>query len=219
MKNKYDTSVIFLYAIGREHLLPHDCRKKIPYSTISTWRHTNYGNYLGHEFRYHFNDAFKSFELQQKNTQLRITLRSLARSWLTLSNIILPMVKKANNNKKAQGKILKAVDYLKQQFGLDKTLKLLGLSKPLYYQWVLEARFDCFDSYTQLCVRRHPQQLETKEIPECDLKLQLPVSGKTVKLRLMTRKIEKQIQTEFNQTLKSTLSSKGALLIGSRDQF
>lgn len=88
----------------------------------------------------------------------------MARSWLTLSHIILPMVKKANNNKEEQGKILKAVDYLKQQFGLDKTLKLMGLSKPLYYQWVLEARFDCFDSYNQLCVRRHPQQLETKEI-------------------------------------------------------
>ena len=45
-------------------------------------------------------------------------------------------------------------------------------------------------------------QLETKEIPESDLKLQLPVSGKTVKLRLMTRKIEKQIQTELNSLKK-----------------
>ena len=164
MKNKYDSSVVFLYAIGREQLLPLDFRKKIPYSTISSWRKTNYGNYLGHEFRYHFSDAFKCFELESENNRLKSRLLSLARSWLTLSHIILPLVKTARNNKAAQFKILTAVNYLKNQFGLDRTLKLIHLSKPLYYQWVLESRFECFDSYTQLCVKRHPQQLQLKEI-------------------------------------------------------
>ena len=32
MKNKYDSSVVFLYSIGREHLLPLEFRQKIPYS-------------------------------------------------------------------------------------------------------------------------------------------------------------------------------------------
>jgi hypothetical protein len=45
IKNKYDTSVIFLYAIGKENLLPTEFRKQIPYSTISTWRKTNYSIY------------------------------------------------------------------------------------------------------------------------------------------------------------------------------
>ena len=63
MKNKYDTSVIFLYAIGKEHVLPLEFRKKIPYSTISTWRKSDYSNYLGHEYRYHFDEAFNSFEI------------------------------------------------------------------------------------------------------------------------------------------------------------
>ena len=40
MKNKYDSSVVFLYAIGKEELMPHEFRKKIPYSTISDWRKT-----------------------------------------------------------------------------------------------------------------------------------------------------------------------------------
>ena len=80
MKNKYDTSVVFLYAIGKEHLLPNEFRKKIPYSTISTWRKTDYSNYLGHEFRYHFKEAFKTQELANENKKIRGTLISLARS-------------------------------------------------------------------------------------------------------------------------------------------
>ncbi len=164
MKNKYDSSVVFLYSIGREHLLPLEFRQKIPYSTISTWRKTNYGNYLGHEFRYHFNDAFKCLELESENKRLKSKLRSIARSWLTLSHLILPLVKTARNNKSVQFKILTAINYLKMQFGIDKTLKLIHISKPLFNQWLLEARYECFDSYSQLCVKRHPNQLQLKEI-------------------------------------------------------
>ena len=164
IKNKYDTSVIFLYAIGKENLLPTEFRKKIPYSTISSWRKTNYSKYLGHEFRYHFDDAFKAYEVNAENRQLRLLLFGLARSWITLSHILMPLIKQANGNKELQLKVLTAINYLKNQIGIERTLKLLGLSKPLYYQWVLEARFECFDSYTQLCVKRHPQQLEQKEV-------------------------------------------------------
>lgn len=164
MKNKYDTSVVFLYAMGKENLLPVDFRRKIPYSTISTWRKADYSHYLGHEFRYHFNDAFKSFELQNENKRLKSEMYALARSWITLSHILLPLIKKSNNNKGEQFKVLTTINYLKGHWGLNRTLKLLGLSKPLYYQWLLEARFQCFDSYSQLCVKRHPHQLQIKEI-------------------------------------------------------
>lgn len=120
--------------------------------------------YLGHEFRYHFDEAFKNFELGAENKQLKALLYNLSKSWLTLSHLILPIIKKANGDKELQQKIITVIHFLKEKIGLDKTLKILSLSKPLYYQWVLESRFECFDSYTQLCVKRHPQQLENKEI-------------------------------------------------------
>lgn len=164
MKNKYDSSVVFLYLMGKEDLLPYSFRKQIPYSTISSWRKTDSTSYLGHEFRYFFTEAFTSADVKLKMLQQKKLLHSIARSWITLSHIILPLVKQSNTNKDAQFKILTAINYLKDQFGIDRTLKLIGLSKPLYYQWVLEARFECFDSYTQLCTKRHPQQLELKEI-------------------------------------------------------
>lgn len=164
MKNKYDTSVVFLYSIGKEKLLPPAFRKQIPYSTISTWRKTNFGNYLGHEYRYFFDEAFKNFEYAAEIRKMKSLLMGISRSWLSLSHIILPLVKQSNGNKELQAKILEAVHHLRNKLGLDKTLKLIGLSKPLYYQWELEARFECFDSYTQLCVKRHPQQLHVNEI-------------------------------------------------------
>lgn len=106
MKNKYDTSVVFLYAMGKENLLPEEFRKRILYSTISTWRKTDYSNYLGHEFRYHFNEAFKSFELQNENKRLKSEMYAIARSWINLSHILLPLIKKSNNNKEEQFKVL-----------------------------------------------------------------------------------------------------------------
>lgn len=163
MKNKYDSAVVFLYAMGKENLLPVQIRKQIPYSTICTWRKTNYSNYLGHEFRYYFDDAYKYLELQSENKKLRSAQLALARSWITLSHLILPALKK-DSNKDQRGKILSAINFLRTTWGLDKTLKLFGLSKPLFYQWELEARFSCFDSYTQLCAKRHPQQLSIQEI-------------------------------------------------------
>lgn len=46
-------------------------------------------------------------------------------------------------------------------------------------------------------------QLDTKEIPEMsDLTVKLPASGKTVKLRLLTRKLEKEIDKELTSIRK-----------------
>lgn len=164
MRNKYDTAVVFLYAIGKENLLPYEFRKQIPYSTIFGWRQTDFTKYQGYEFRSFFTESINNGELVFKYLKLKSTLMSLARSWLTLSHVILPIVKQSTGNKELQVQVLKAIHYLKGQFGIDRALKLMDLSKPLYYQWLLESRFECFDSYTQLCVKRHPQQLQPLEI-------------------------------------------------------
>lgn len=156
--------MVFLYSIGKEHLLPAEFRRKIPYSTIYNWRKNEYQHYLGNEFRLFFDQAFSSAELNYRYHALKKQMMSLARSWVSLSHILLPIIKNAEGDKKSQNSILSAVNYMKGYIGFERTLKLIGLSKTLYYQWTLEARFECFDSYTQLCVKRHPQQLEIEEI-------------------------------------------------------
>lgn len=164
MKNKYDTSVVFLYASGNENLLPEAFRKTIPYSTISTWRKIDLSKYIGNEFRSYFDEAFKIAHLVEQNKQLRQTLFALARSWITLSSTIIPTLLKARNDKKLQTKILSAIYYLNSYMSLKQVLKLFGISKALYDQWVLESKFTCFDSFNAICVKRHPHQLQLKEI-------------------------------------------------------
>ena len=102
MKNKYDTSVIFLYAVGKENLLPHEFRKQIPYSTIATWRKTNYSEYLGHEFWYFFDDAFKNAEINFKYLKLKQTVSALSRTWVLLSYALISLIKNATNDKVLQ---------------------------------------------------------------------------------------------------------------------
>jgi hypothetical protein len=45
-------------------------------------------------------------------------------------------------------------------------------------------------------------QLETKQVANSDLKFTLPVSGKNIKVRLLTRKIDKEIQAELDSLKK-----------------
>lgn len=164
MKNKYDSSVVFLYATGREHLMPLAFRQQIPYSTICSWRQTDYTEYLGHEFRNFFEDSFTATELKYQVYHLKKTVKSIMRSWVALSHLIMPLIKNAGEDKQHQKQVLRAINFLRERFGLEKALKYMGISKTMYYQWELEARFECFDSYTQLCVKRHPHQLQLNEI-------------------------------------------------------
>jgi hypothetical protein len=73
-----------------------------------------------------------------------------------------------------QKKILDFISCMKNHIGLDQTLKLLGLSRTLYHQWLLEASFSCFDSFTALCVKRHPHQLRLKEVEKIKDMLRSP---------------------------------------------
>ncbi|MBA3706687.1 MAG: hypothetical protein H0W84_12530 [Bacteroidetes bacterium] len=164
MKNKYASSVIFLFATGNEHLLPHEFRKQIPYITISTRRKTDYSQYIGHEFRSFFDEAFEGAKLKNSYKRMKRTMIGFARSWIDLSETLAPLIKNAGKDKKMQKDILNAINYMSAHIGLSRSLKILGLSKALYHQWVLEARFDCFDSFTSLCIKRHPHQLELNEI-------------------------------------------------------
>ena len=164
IRNKYDTSVIFLYAIGKEKFLPAEFRKNIPYTTISSWRKTDYSKYTGHEFRYFFDEAFDKIELNYRYKRTKNLLFSCGRAWMQLLPFLIPVIKKANDDKFLQRKILKAVTYMEPQLGLDRALRLFQLSRSKYRQWVLEARFDCFDSFTAICSKHHPHQLEVNEI-------------------------------------------------------
>ncbi|HTA81478.1 MAG TPA: integrase core domain-containing protein [Bacteroidia bacterium] len=177
MKNKYDSSVVFLYASHNEHLLPDEFRKKIPYTTISHWRKMEYEDYLGSEFRHLFTDVTKAAIVRKENEKLKRTLGGIKRSWITLSPYMMNVIRKADKDKLLQKKIVECIFVLSKPMGLDGALKLFGLSRTLYYQWLLEARTDCWDSYLSLCVKRHPHQLQLKEFKTIEKMLKDPELG------------------------------------------
>lgn len=164
MRQKYDSSVVFLYATGNEALLPKEFRQQIPYTTISSWRKADYSSYIGNEFRYFFDEAFEVAELKFNYRKQKRALIAFARSWLTLSVFLKPVLKKVGKDKTLRKKLLDAIEYMKEHLGTEKTIKLLGITKSQYRQWILEEQFSCFDSSTSLCVKRYPHQLATKEI-------------------------------------------------------
>jgi len=164
MKNKYDSSVVFLYATGNENLLPLDFRRSIPYSTISTWRKSDLGKYQGHEFRYHFDNAFKSQQWLMEAKKLKQTLLALSRCWIALRSNITPALLKGRKDMELRKRVLLSIEYLSKHLKIEQVLKLFGIHKAMYDQWILESKFTCFDSYTSLCVKRHPHQLHLKEI-------------------------------------------------------
>jgi hypothetical protein len=137
MKQKYDSSVVYLYSIGNENILPADFRKKIPYPTISTWRKTDYSQYLGHEFRYVFADAFTNAELSYRYHELKKGVMSIAKAWIILSSVITPILKNTRGDKELQKKVLNAIRHMSTYIGVDKTLKMLGISRTQYQQWIL----------------------------------------------------------------------------------
>lgn len=76
-KRKYDTSIVMLYLMGKEHLLPHSFRKQIPFSTISSWRKVDYSYYIGHEYRFLFEDRWDVLVLQEQVTTLKRQLSAI----------------------------------------------------------------------------------------------------------------------------------------------
>jgi len=60
---RYDTSLVCLYAIGREALIPQQLRARVPQSTASTWRTLDTALLVGHELRAFQGEAIDHYAL------------------------------------------------------------------------------------------------------------------------------------------------------------
>lgn len=163
-KKKYDTGVVLLYLLGKEHFLPKSFRKTIPYSTVSTWRKTDYTSYEEHQFRFLFDEDWDSIDERVQRKRLESQLRRLAKIWLLFQDTWQAVIKDARADRVLQRKIVQSVQYLREEFGLPMALKILRLSAPLYQQWSSREQYRCPASIHFLCLRRHPGQLRNEEI-------------------------------------------------------
>ncbi|WP_121354826.1 hypothetical protein [Flavisolibacter nicotianae] len=131
-KRKYDTSVVMLYLLGKERLLPHSFRKQIPFSTISSWRKVDYTSYLGHEYRFIFEDRWDVLVLQEQVTTLKRLLSVVLKAWLPFRVEMQSFIDNAKNDRSMQRKIVSAVELLAKAYNLKTILQLLGLNPTQY---------------------------------------------------------------------------------------
>lgn len=160
-KNKYDTALIWLFAEGKEHLVPKPIRSGIPHSTISTWRNTDCSAYYGHELRVVHQQALEYYELFEKYTSLKKTVLVLARVWKTISGLVLPVLQK---KKDFEENYLNLVQLLFTVFRKRDALKWAGISASSFSLRMERLKFRCGISRLQLCLKRHPLQLARCEV-------------------------------------------------------
>ena len=88
-RQRYDSSLICLYALGKESLVPRQLRAQVPHSTASTWRGVDLSRFVGHELRGFHGEAIDHYALLCKYRALRRTVCTIARVWDTVAGIML----------------------------------------------------------------------------------------------------------------------------------
>lgn len=160
-RNKYDSFLIWLYNQNKEHLIPEETRKTIPYSTISTWRGINHSDYVGHEVGLLQRDAIEQFEIFQKHKRLKQLVFLITKIWMQLSCIVTPILKKTEEHKQIT---MNCIQQLFETFPRKTVFKLLSISPNTFYSWSNKEKVKCGISPSSLCFKRHPLQLAINEI-------------------------------------------------------
>lgn len=155
-KRKYDTSIVMLYLLGKEALQPHSFRKQIPYPTISSWRKVDFTSYIGHEYRFLFEDRWNVLVLQEQVTTLKRQLSAVLKAGLPFKVEMQSRIDDAKNDWLLKKKIVVAIDLLAKAFSLKTALRLLGLNARQYRERKVLSHLRCGCSETSLCLKRFP---------------------------------------------------------------
>ena len=134
-KRKYDSSVIMLYLLGQEHLLPPEFRKTIPYSTISTWRKNSLTDFIGSEFRFLFDSNWDNIHLKSENKKLKQLIRVIIKCFLVWRVDLQQILQSNKRDKGIQSKILLVINLLKPIIGLPLALKVFSIHRTQFYVW------------------------------------------------------------------------------------
>lgn len=80
-RNKYDTTIPWLYSQNKECLLPSEFRETIPCSTVFFWRN-NPKPFYGSEFSNIRTESLEWYELLHERNHLQKTLKIIAKVWI-----------------------------------------------------------------------------------------------------------------------------------------
>ena len=104
---------------------------------------------------------YSIFELYTKYKKLKKTITIITKTWISVADIITPFL---NKHKRYKDKIINEVQRLCTVLPKRTALKLVGLSANAFHYRLSKLNRLCHDSAFNLCLRRHPLQLSSKEI-------------------------------------------------------
>jgi hypothetical protein len=94
IKRQYDSTIPWFFINGKQHLLDDVFIKSIPKSTVAYWMSKGYENYYGQQYRYIMTESMELFELYHKLERLKKVLFGIAKTWIGISKIVLPLLHK-----------------------------------------------------------------------------------------------------------------------------
>jgi predicted CopG family antitoxin len=147
--------------LGKEHLLPSDFRKTIPYSTINGWKNNLFSSYHGYEHVKFIDKGIDYAEIYKKYQNLEKLCLGIIKCWISVSNVIIPLLEKKKENTTL---LLNSIQYLSQFIPQKTVLKLMGYSSQKFKYKIQNHFKTCSLSVLNQCYKQHRNQLAKSEI-------------------------------------------------------
>jgi len=164
-RKSYDTGILLLYALKKEHLLPDEFRASIPTSNKSDWRNLSVEKFTGHE---HVKDLFEESveqkELYLKYRSLKKVHNAMTRIYVSISDDLELFKHGFYRIKETRRKIVLAVESVREVLPFEKLMNLFKISASTYNTWLSEVRYVCEDSPLKRCRRWYSKQLTQADV-------------------------------------------------------
>lgn len=159
-QKKYDPTIELLYKTRKEHLLPVEFRRTIPQNTKTNWRYDEDQHHYGAQYRHYVEESFGMADLKLRNKQLEKALRTITKSWLKVSDVVMPVLRERANEKLLIEEILRLLSVMPRKM----TLKAMRMPEGTYKDRLLKYRKPCEIPPDHLCAKRYPKQITPQEI-------------------------------------------------------
>jgi len=160
-RKTYDTRVKYLVQRG---LLPDVYRKQIHRSLLSKWKREAPDKYYGYELNDDIEELYELMKKVSEDITLQKALKQFYRINKTLKDIIGNGQEYINKLKENKYKVVDSIQRCKKTIGIQKAIKLFGISRSTYRTWAMESFFKCEKSVTKMCNNAYPQQLTIMEV-------------------------------------------------------
>lgn len=160
-RKTYDTRVKYLVQRG---LLPDVYRKQIHRSLLSKWKREAPDKYYGYELNDDIEELYELMKKVSEDITLQKALKQFYRINKTLRDIIGNGQEYINKLKENKYKVVDSIQRCKKTIGIQKAIKLFGISRSTYRTWAMESFFKCEKSVTKMCNNAYPQQLTIMEV-------------------------------------------------------